>query len=77
MSQMVQPTVFSSNIENKELWRNFQSQRKGIFIPSVLSSSGKGEGEVRETQNLKKGLQKSFPSLPETFPAGEMGASIS
>lgn len=29
---------------------------------------------VREAQNLKKGLQKSFPGLPKTFPAGEMGS---
>lgn len=51
-----------------------QSKGKRIFIPLLLNSSEKGESRVREAQNLKKGLQKSFPCLPKTFPAGEMGS---
>lgn len=66
------PPLMEKCIENKN-WEEF-CKAKRIIIPLVLNSLGKGENGVREAQNLKKGLQKSFPCLPKTFPAGEMGS---
>lgn len=78
--QMVQSIFLFSDGEMSrkvKLGRTFQSKRKSTFIPLVLNSSGKGGSGVRGTQNLRKGLQKSFPCSPSHFLLERWGASIS
>ena len=77
MCQMVQSVVLFSEVEIceklKKLGKILQSERKNLYSLTPQFFRKRREG-VREAQNLKKDLQKSFPCLPKTFPAGEMGS---
>lgn len=78
---MVQSVALFSDVEmhrKQNLGRVLQSKGKRSFISLALHSSGKAENGVRQAQDLKKGLQKSFPpASPRHFLLERWGASIS